>query len=98
MAVLHLGIQSLHGGVILRGSFAGSDDRCSRARSAVVDLARSTSSQRELVDGLRAIGLRHGMVVETGNTEPDMLGFYLWEADVAPVCGAAPPEPRWITG
>jgi len=83
MAVRYLGLQSRRSGIVLRGTIAGSAERCVAAQTRVLELADRAVNMREIIEGLAMVAQDEGMIFETGDTGGDVLGFYLWEPSLS---------------
>ncbi len=98
MTVLHLGFHARRVGLLIRGSFAGSEDRASALRLATLQAAQDARSIAGLLLELERLAAREGFVLETQPIDSDELRFYFWErepgADAARTGHGSRPETR----
>jgi len=75
VAVLHLGFQARRVGLLVRGSFAGAEDRAAALRLAAMRVADDARSPGQLLSLFEALAEREGFVLETEPIESNELHF-----------------------
>jgi hypothetical protein len=83
VAILHLGFQARRVGLVVRGSFAGTEDRAAALRLAAIRVADDARSPGQLLSLFESLAAREGFVLETEPIESNELRFYFWEAEAA---------------
>ncbi len=84
MTVLHLGFQARRVGIVVRGSFAGAEDRAAALRLAAMQVADDARSPGQLLNQFESLAAREGFVLETEPIDSNELRFYFWERESVP--------------